>query len=94
MAAHHLIDDPAFIQPGDWEYDSGYQATLNLLKLSESPTAIFAANDLMALGAISALQDNGLNVPKQIAVVAMTIVTLPDCSPAHHNRQYAGIRNG
>jgi DNA-binding LacI/PurR family transcriptional regulator len=69
MAAHHLIDDPAFIQPGDWEYDSGYQATLNLLKLSESPTAIFAANDLMALGAISALQDNGLNVPKQIAVV-------------------------
>ncbi len=69
MAAHKLITDPAFIQPGDWEYDSGYQAALNLLKLSESPTAIFAANDLMALGAISALQDNGLNVPKQIAVV-------------------------
>jgi DNA-binding LacI/PurR family transcriptional regulator len=69
MAAHKLITDPAFIQPGDWEYDSGYQAALNLLKLSESPTAIFAANDLMALGAINALQDNGLNVPKQIAIV-------------------------
>ena len=69
MAAHHLMTDPAFIQPGDWEYDSGYQAAFNLLKLSESPTAIFAANDLMALGAINALQDNGLNVPKQIAVV-------------------------
>ncbi len=69
MAAHHLAVEPAFIQPGDWEYDSGYQAALNLLKLSDAPTAIFAANDLMALGAIGALQDAGLNVPKHIAVV-------------------------
>ena len=69
IAVHQLLTDPAFIQPGDWEYDSGYQAALNLLKVNEPPTAIFAANDLMALGAINALQDNGLNVPRQVAVV-------------------------
>jgi DNA-binding LacI/PurR family transcriptional regulator len=69
MAAHQLGGDPAYVQPGDWEYESGYQAALNLLKLSDTPTAIFAANDLMALGAISALQDHGLNVPRQVAVV-------------------------
>jgi len=69
MAAHNLVIPPAYIQPGEWEYDNGYQAVLNLLKLSDPPTAIFAANDLMALGAISALQDAGLNVPKHVAVV-------------------------
>ena len=37
--------------------------------MQERPTAIFAANDLMALGAIYAIQDAGLNVPKDIAVV-------------------------
>jgi DNA-binding LacI/PurR family transcriptional regulator len=35
----------------------------------EPPSAIFAANDLMALGAIYAMQDTGLDVPKDIAVV-------------------------
>lgn len=69
MAANRLVVEPGFIQPGEWEYDSGYQAVLNLLQLKEPPTAIFAANDLMALGAVSALQDKGLNVPKQVAVV-------------------------
>ena len=69
MAAHQLDRDPTYIQPGDWEYESGYQAALNLLKLRSSPTAIFAANDLMALGAINALQDNDWHVPQQVAVV-------------------------
>ena len=39
------------------------------MKLSNRPTAIFAANDLMALGAIYAIQDAGLSVPDDIAVV-------------------------
>ena len=69
MAAHQFASDPSYVQPGDWEYESGYQAALNLLKLSDTPTAIFAANDLMALGAINALQDHDLIVPKQVAVV-------------------------
>ena len=43
------------------------------------PTAIFAANDLMALGAICAIQDAGLNVPKDIAIVG------------YDNREFARI---
>ncbi len=69
LAAHGLEVDPALIQPGNWEFEGGYQATRNLLGLAELPTAIFAANDLMALGAIYALQDAGLNVPADVAVV-------------------------
>jgi len=58
-----------WIQPGDWEVEGGYQATQSLLHLPNRPTAIFAANDLMALGAIFAIQDAGLNVPHDMAVV-------------------------
>jgi DNA-binding LacI/PurR family transcriptional regulator len=61
--------DPALIQPGDWEFESGYAAATKLLALAEPPSAIFAANDLMALGAIYSLQDAGLAVPADVAVV-------------------------
>lgn len=61
--------DEVLIKPGDWGVDSGYQAAQELLTLKQPPTAIFAANDLMALGAIYAIQDAGLRVPDDVAVV-------------------------
>jgi LacI family transcriptional regulator len=69
LAANGLEFDPGLIQPGDWEFEGGYRAAQNLSGLSDPPTAIFAANDLMALGAIHAIQDQGLNVPGELAVV-------------------------
>ncbi|HEY9528964.1 MAG TPA: LacI family DNA-binding transcriptional regulator [Anaerolineales bacterium] len=69
LASHHLPFDVSLVQPGDWEIESGYAATKNLLELPERPTAIFAANDAMALGAIYAIQDAGRNVPNDVAVV-------------------------
>jgi DNA-binding LacI/PurR family transcriptional regulator len=61
--------NPAFVQPGDWEFEGGYQAAQTLINLKEPPTAVFAANDLMALGAIHAVQDAGSTVPGDIAVI-------------------------
>jgi DNA-binding LacI/PurR family transcriptional regulator len=69
LAGHHLPFEASLVQPGDWEIESGYAAAKNLLKLAERPTAIVAANDSMALGAIYAIQDAGLRVPKDLAVV-------------------------
>jgi LacI family transcriptional regulator len=69
LASHHLPFDVSLVQPGDWEIESGYAAAKNVLKLAEHPTAIFAANDAMALGALYAIQDSGLNVPDDVAVV-------------------------
>ncbi len=66
---HNIQFDPELVQPGDWEIESGYKAAQNLLRLQDRPTAIFAANDLMALGAIYAIQDSGLHVPGDIAIV-------------------------
>ena len=64
-----LVVDEALIKPGDWGVDSGFQATQELLALEQPPTAIFASNDLMALGAIYAVQEAGLRVPDDVAVV-------------------------
>lgn len=61
--------DPALVIGGDWEVQSGYPAAKSFLNLADPPTAIFAANDLMALGAIYAIQESGLRVPEDIAVV-------------------------
>jgi LacI family transcriptional regulator len=69
LEKHGLPLAKEWIQPGDWEVEGGYQATQNLLQLSNRPSAIFAANDLMALGAIYAIQDIGLRVPQDIAIV-------------------------
>jgi DNA-binding LacI/PurR family transcriptional regulator len=57
--------DPVF---GDWTAESGYQRGHELL-MREQVTAVFAANDQMALGLMHALHDVGLDVPRDVSVV-------------------------
>jgi DNA-binding LacI/PurR family transcriptional regulator len=61
--------DTELIETGDWSIPRGYQATQNLLALKQPPTAIVGANDHLTYGAILAIQDAGLSVPDDIAVV-------------------------
>ncbi len=68
LAASNIRYDSRLVKRGDWEVNDGYLATQALIGVEDPPTAIFAANDLMALGAIFALQDAGLRVPQDIAV--------------------------
>lgn len=53
---------------GDFTEAGGYAATLELLALASRPTAIFAANDSMAIGVLSALRESGVRVPGDMAV--------------------------
>jgi LacI family transcriptional regulator len=69
LAASGIAFDPTLVKQGDWQVQSGYSATQQLLASRERPTAIFAANDLMALGAIYATQEAGLKVPDDLAIV-------------------------
>ena len=59
----------SYIQIGDWSAESGEQAMQTLLALDEPPTAVFACNDLMALGALEAVSGRGLRVPQDVAVM-------------------------
>lgn len=61
---------------GDFSEPSGYQGTQALLKLSPPPTAMFVANDVMAVGALGALRDAGLRAPRDMAVVGFDDIGL------------------
>ena len=54
---------------GDFSESGGYNATDELLKLDPRPTAIFVANDLSAAGALDRVEDAGLEVPSDVAIV-------------------------
>jgi LacI family transcriptional regulator len=58
-----------YVAYGDFYFESGRAATARLLALPEPPTAIFAAADLTALGAIRAATEAGLSVPDDLSVV-------------------------
>lgn len=64
-----LTPEPALEVMGDFTEESGHHAVRELLRHRPPPTAIFAFNDAMAIGALSALRDAGLTVPQQMAVV-------------------------
>jgi LacI family transcriptional regulator len=61
--------DPALVRAGDWQVDSGYAHALSLLDGKDRPTALFCANDLMALGALDAARERKLAVPRELSVV-------------------------
>jgi DNA-binding LacI/PurR family transcriptional regulator len=63
--------DAGLIIEGDWSAFSAHQALLHLMQSQQPPTAIFAQNDRMALGALCAARDLGLSVPEQLAVIGL-----------------------
>ncbi len=58
-----------YTRSGTFEYDSGLIEGAALLDLAQPPTAIFAANDEMALGIVEAARTRGLRVPEDLSVV-------------------------
>jgi len=57
------------VVPGGRDASQGYQAVQELLRRPTLPTAVFAANDLLALGVIRALHEANLRIPEDVAVV-------------------------
>jgi len=68
--------EPSLSPEGGFTEAGGYAAALELLKLNPRPTAIFAANDSMAIGALSALRESGVRVPEDIAVAGFDDIPL------------------
>jgi LacI family transcriptional regulator len=58
-----------YVVHGDFFLPSGYECMRRLLALPEPPTAVFAAGDEMAIGALHAIADAGLEVPDDVAMV-------------------------
>jgi LacI family transcriptional regulator len=76
MLSHGLAVDPAYVCSGDFVFQSGVDAAQLLLGRRVRPTAVFAANDDMALGVLAAAKRLGLAVPSELAIAGF------DDSPA------------
>jgi len=61
--------DPDYIQEARFERVSGYHAALRLLRMLPRPTAIFACNDLMALGVFLAARELAIRCPEDLSIV-------------------------
>ncbi|GAC1396893.1 MAG: LacI family DNA-binding transcriptional regulator [Chloroflexota bacterium] len=66
---------PAFIEEGSYQFEGGYRAAEKLLKKANF-TAIFAANDSMAIGALQGLKAQGLRLPDDVSIVGFDDVPL------------------
>lgn len=64
-----IPSDPQLVRSGEYRRDASYAACLHLLKLRQRPTAIFALNDDMAIGAYEAIVEAGLRVPDDVALL-------------------------
>lgn len=70
-----------YVRYGDFYLDSGRAAMRDLLLLDTPPTAVFAAGDEMAVGAIQAVTDAGLRIPGNVSIVGFDDIELAALIP-------------
>jgi LacI family transcriptional regulator len=74
--AQHLPDAQPIELPGDFDESSGYEAGKRILGSKQRPDAVFAANDMMALGCLYAFNEAGIKVPSDIALAGFDDIPL------------------
>lgn len=65
---NQMITEPYIIE-GDYSIESGYAMMNEMIARGDIPTAVFAASDPIAIGAMRALQENGLRVPGDVSII-------------------------
>jgi DNA-binding LacI/PurR family transcriptional regulator len=76
LRAHGLNVEPHWTQEGDHRVEGGHQAMQRILKSGPRPTAVLASNDLTAIGAMGAIHESGLEIPRDISVVGFDDIQL------------------
>ncbi|GAB5536638.1 MAG: LacI family DNA-binding transcriptional regulator [Rubricoccaceae bacterium] len=97
LRAHGIEPSPALEFEGDFSMESGLAAVPKILATDPRPTALFAANDLSAYGALSGLREAGLQVPEDIALAGFDDSRLaqfssPSLTTVHAPAQEMGQR--
>ena len=95
MAHHGLHVESLLVQEGDFSYESGFNLMKKLLMLDEIPTAVFAANDVMAMGAIKAAKSKGIRIPDDLSVIGFDDIKFASIfEPAPDYNCSTNVRNG
>jgi len=82
LAERGIPFDPTLLHTGDYTAAAGVRQAVELLQLPEPPTAIFAFNDLMAMGVMQAMHARGLRIPTDMAVIGFDGLALTaHCCP-------------
>lgn len=76
MAKNGLPILPGYVVNGDFEFQGGYNAMIELLALDTPPQAVFTSNDAMAVGVYHALFQEGLTIPHDVAVMGYDDIEL------------------
>ncbi|MFD0020761.1 LacI family DNA-binding transcriptional regulator [Streptomyces sp. NPDC058382] len=69
LARNGIAPRPELVRSGLFQEESGHRLMTELLDLPEPPTAVFACDDVLAMGAIKAAAEHGLSVPHDLSVV-------------------------
>ncbi|KQL45847.1 transcriptional regulator [Brevibacillus choshinensis] len=99
MRAHGLPIPEGFVAEGDFTPKSGYEAVKRIFEEKERPTAIFVATDLMAVGVLNYLHDEGIRVPDDVSVMGfdnleIASLTRPMLSTVHNDPYMYGRAAG
>lgn len=73
---HHELDGDTYLKEGIYSTESGYEMMGELIEEGKIPTAVFAASDLIAIGAIKSIQEHDLRVPEDISVIGFDDVDM------------------
>jgi LacI family repressor for deo operon, udp, cdd, tsx, nupC, and nupG len=79
LAAAGLEARPEWIIDGDFSMQSGERAGEAFLRLSERPTAVFSANDEMAIGFLAVLRSGGVECPRDVSLVGFDDIAVARC---------------
>ncbi len=95
LADAGLTAEPELVRVGDYRHDSARGQAAELLALPDRPTAIFAANDLSAIGTMEVAQERGFVIPRDLSVIGFDDIpesasTAPTLSTVHQPIQAMG----
>jgi len=76
LKKHGITFDPELVVIGDFYFKTGYEKFDTFFKLKPRPTAIFASNDLMALGLINRAKERGIDIPGDLSIVGFDDIFL------------------
>ncbi|MEA2020878.1 MAG: LacI family DNA-binding transcriptional regulator [Candidatus Caldatribacteriota bacterium] len=76
LKKNHIEYKEELVEEGDFRIAGGYKAMKKLLKLPELPTAIFTANDLVAMGAMQAIQQKKYHIPRDFCIIGFDDIKL------------------